>query len=97
MDIKLRPIHEESEYDAWVKAIFLGFGGHPTEVAMSLMRPYYEMDRTVAAFEDSEIVGTSAAYSMTLSIPGGALPCAVLDAVAAAATGRRSRRADTPG
>ncbi len=35
-----------------------------------------ELDRTLAAFDGGELVGTATALSFELSIPGGALPCA---------------------
>jgi predicted acetyltransferase len=48
-----------------------------------------ELDRTVAAIEGEEIVGTAGALSLELSIPGGALPCAGVTWVSVLPTHRR--------
>jgi predicted acetyltransferase len=52
-------------------------------------RRILELDRTVAAFDGDELVGTAVALSLELSIPGGALPCAGVTWVSVLPTHRR--------
>lgn len=52
-------------------------------------RRILELDRTVAAFDGGELLGTAAALSLELSIPGGALPCAGVTWISVLPTHRR--------
>ena len=88
MSIELRPI-DEDEYEKWMKAAHYGFSEHVNDEILALRRPTVEMDRTLAAYDGKDIVGTSLAYSMQITVPGGVLPCAVLDAVQVNPTHRR--------
>ena len=49
----------------------------------------HEPKRSLAAYDGGEIVGAAAAFTMTLTIPGGELPMAGVTAVGVAATHRR--------
>jgi predicted acetyltransferase len=59
---------------------FLG-GAAPAEVVGREMLTF-EFDRSAAAFDGSEMVGTSSAYSFDLSVPGGSAAASGITAVA---------------
>ena len=71
MDVEIRTI-AESELEAWVRVNELAFGGEPEPGQLELERSVTELDRAFAAVEDGEIVGTAAAYSLRMRVPGGA-------------------------
>lgn len=56
------------------KKVSRGFGGDPDtdEAAVERFEAIFEYDRTLAAFDDGDIVGTGAAFSLGLTVPGGA-------------------------
>ena len=88
MDLEMRPIKDE-EYEAWYRAFVVGFGGHPSEADLSQMRKALEIERSLAVFDDGEIVGTAHAFSFEMTVPGGILPAAGVSHVAVLATHRR--------
>jgi len=88
MEIDIRPIGP-SEYEAFVHAVERAFGHYPRPGEMETWKQVTEFDRTLAAYDGSEIVGTAEIYSMVLTIPGGELPMAGVAAVGVAPTHRR--------
>lgn len=56
------------------KRVSRGFGGDPDtdEDAVERFEAIFELDRTLAAFDGEDIVGTGAAFSLGLTVPGGA-------------------------
>ncbi|MCP4448166.1 MAG: GNAT family N-acetyltransferase [Myxococcales bacterium] len=74
MAIVVRPV-TRSEFDQYEEVAMLTFGGEKPE-GESRLHKTLALDRTYAAFDGSELVGTSGAYSHTLSIPGGQIPMA---------------------
>jgi len=74
MDLTVRPI-EESEFETFRAKIVRGFGGdpHPKDDPVSF-RKIIELERTVAAFDGDEIVGTCLAFTFDVTVPGGTLP-----------------------
>lgn len=63
----------EEEIPDLLEAMAIGFNGdveHPPDV----FAPTAEMERSRCAFDGSKMIGTSGAYSLDLTVPGGAVP-----------------------
>jgi predicted acetyltransferase len=88
MDIDIRPIKPD-EFDAYTRAVGRSFGMHPRDEEIASWRGVTEYERSLAAFEGTEIVGTAAAFSLDVTVPGGRLPMAGITAVGVAPTHRR--------
>ncbi|MGH2782732.1 MAG: GNAT family N-acetyltransferase, partial [Thermoleophilaceae bacterium] len=90
MTFELRPINRD-EVAAFVQASMTGFGVHVRHPQrLELEWTNHELDRTLAAFDEGEIVGTGRLYSFELTLPGGALvPVAAVSWVAVLPTHRR--------
>jgi predicted acetyltransferase len=69
MDLELRPISED-ERPAFHRSIATAFGAIPTDDRLEQWEPV-AAERTLAVFDDDEVVATAGAYSFTLSVPGG--------------------------
>jgi predicted acetyltransferase len=67
MDLTLRPVTED-ELPAFVRVDFTGFGLDPTQDDDEA--GLLELDRTIGAFDGRELVGTAAAFSFELTLPG---------------------------
>ncbi len=74
MDLTVRPV-VESEFETFRAKIVRGFGGdpHAQDDPVSL-RKIIELERTVAAFDGDEMVGTCGAFTFDVTVPGGTLP-----------------------
>ena len=57
--------------------------------AMELERPVTEFDRTIAAIDGTQIVGTASAYSFRLTVPGGTADAAGISLVSVLPSHRR--------
>ncbi|HEX5587709.1 MAG TPA: GNAT family N-acetyltransferase [Acidimicrobiia bacterium] len=89
MDLELRPIVED-ERPAFFRAISTGFGDIPRDEQLGPWGLDLEPDRTLAVFDDDEIVGTAGAYSFALTVPGGVqVPTAGVTVVTVRPTHRR--------
>ena len=88
MDLEIRPIEEE-EYEAWIRAVVVGFGEHISEADVSQARKGLELDRSLAVFDGGKIIAGAHAYSFEMTVPGGSLPTAGVSHVAVLATHRR--------
>jgi predicted acetyltransferase len=85
----VRPITED-EYDRWDRVPFAGFGNIPEPERIAIWRARMTIDRTLVAIEDGDFVGTTAALTMQMRVPGGALlDTAGVTAVAVLPTHRR--------
>ena len=71
VDVELRAVTED-ELDAFVLADGYGFGFR-WGVDESAAWPRHEMERTVAAIVDGDIVATGRNYTLELTMPGGAI------------------------
>ena len=88
-DIQIRSIAAD-EYEAWFRSISLAFNSHPIlENVPAYRRTTTDPDRTLAAFEDGEIVGGATSYGWNMTIPGGSAPVAAIDGVGVLPTHRR--------
>ena len=88
MDVEIRPVSPE-EFQPFHLAVERAFGVHPRPEEEQEHRRVFEADRTLAAFDGSDIVGTAAAYTLTLTVPGNRLPMAGVTAVGVTPTHRR--------
>lgn len=72
---------EDDEREAFETAARAAFheDGHPADIAVDMV--LLEPERTLAVFEDGEIVATTAALSRELTVPGAKLPAACVTAV----------------
>jgi predicted acetyltransferase len=62
----------------------------PTDEELKLAEPVLELDRTLAIFDGSEIVGTAGILSYRMTVPGGgSLPCGGVTRVSVRSTHRR--------
>jgi predicted acetyltransferase len=90
MSFELRPVTPD-EVAAFVHTSMTGFGvdvRHPERLELEWTT--HELDRTLAAFDEGEIVGTGRLYSFELTLPGGDLvPVAAVSWIAVLPTHRR--------
>ena len=89
MDLSIRAVAGE-EFIAFSRCVESAFGNQATAEEVADWRGLAEIDRTLAAFEGDQIVGTAGAYTFELSLPGGsAVPAAGVTAVGVRPTHRR--------
>ena len=89
-EIEYRPVTDQ-EYPAFVRAIVEGFSDDvPDADFAELHRATLPPERTLAAFEGDEIVGTFGGYALELSIPGGHIPMEGTTVVTVFPTHRRT-------
>jgi predicted acetyltransferase len=92
VDLEIRPVTRD-ELAAYTRADFLGFGEADPHPELTERSPGWrtdELDRTVAAFDGGEIVGTGRSYSLEVTLPGGAFaPGGAVSAITVTATHRR--------
>jgi predicted acetyltransferase len=90
IDFELRPVTRE-ELPAFALTDLIAFGERPPEPArLELDWTRLELDRTLAAFDGDEIVGTGRLFSFELTMPGGRLlPAAAVSWIAVLPTHRR--------
>ena len=89
MDITIRAI-DKAEIPAWMRTDAAGFGEDVEELSKAERWIGDELDRTRAAFDGDDLVGTSRNHSFELTVPGGAsIPAAGVSAVAVLPTHRR--------
>jgi predicted acetyltransferase len=88
--IDIRTI-KETELEAFERQLARGFGNDPTSKENPYdFRKILDLDRIFAAFDGDQIVGTCAAFTMDLSVPGGQLAMAGTTMVSVLPTHRRS-------
>jgi predicted acetyltransferase len=89
LTVELRPIAEE-ELARFAVVEGTGFGLIPSPGEIEVERSVLELDRTIAAFDDGEMVATTTAFGFDMTVPGGGtVPVAGVSGVAVAATHRR--------
>ncbi|HUQ38929.1 MAG TPA: GNAT family N-acetyltransferase [Acidimicrobiales bacterium] len=90
MGIEIRSVTEE-EAPAWMHAVANGFGDHIEEdEVLAAFIAETEIDRTVAGFDRGRIISSAGAYSLELTLPGGAIiPFGAVTAVTVLPTHRR--------
>jgi predicted acetyltransferase len=88
LDIDIRATNAD-EYERFVRAVGRAFSDVSSQEELDAWRQVHEHERTLAAFDGAEMVGTAGAFTMTVAIPGGELPMAGVTTVGVAATHRR--------
>jgi predicted acetyltransferase len=88
VDVELRPVTLE-EFEHYLKATERAFGHHPSPEEIESERRIFEPERSLAVFEGDRIVGTTGAFSLEVTVPGGSLPMAGVTEVGVAPTHRR--------
>lgn len=91
MTYDVRPI-ESGEWHAYLQTMATAFGGEfrPDDTrALEQRASVTEMDRTLSAVENGEVLSTTAIFSFELTVPGGALPMAGVTYVGVKPTHRR--------
>lgn len=82
MDIEIRPIDAE-EWPRFCRAMAIAHGSQDDDGEQADLAPHIEYDRTLAAVDGGQIVGTAGAFSLELTLPGPAtVPAAGLGFVA---------------
>jgi len=85
----IRPISEE-EFSAFYAVIERAFNvQYPTDLELRHEMGVFEFDRSLAAFDGAAMVGTAAALSLRMTVPGGDANVAGVTAVATAPSHRR--------
>jgi len=85
--IDIRPF--EGDAAAFYDAVEVPFGFTVREEDFKLFEPLIELDRALAAYDGTRVVGTAGVFSMQVSVPGGELPMAGVTMVGVHPTHRR--------
>lgn len=85
---EVRPISAE-QYPAFTAVLGEAFLEQWPPEAAALERGVIEWDRTIAAFDDADIVGTATSYSFGLTVPGGSTRAAGISLVSVRPAYRR--------
>ena len=88
MDITVRTIAED-EFDAWARAEHLGFNQRASDEYVETARSFAELDRTFAAFDGGDIVGSATTRTSAIATPGGKAKLGYVDDVSVLPTHRR--------
>jgi predicted acetyltransferase len=88
VSIELRPIGA-TDWEDYTRANAAAFGWEPNSEQLAEVEQIFEFDRTLAAIDGDEIVGTTSIYSFDLTVPGGVLPTAGVTWVSVKPTHRR--------
>jgi predicted acetyltransferase len=71
MGVEIRVIEAE-QWAEFVRAVFVPFGGTPTEQDVEDTRIEFEPGRSIAAYDGDHIVGNTSVISLKMTVPGGA-------------------------
>ncbi len=90
LSLEIRRIKQD-EMQAFFRTIAFAFGGEPreTEEFVRHREFFWEHGYYLAGFDGSDIVATSGAFDLTLTIPGGELPTAGVTVIGVLPTHRR--------
>jgi predicted acetyltransferase len=88
VSFEIRPITPD-DWQSFSETNAAAFGWPTNPEALAEARQVIEMDRTLAAFDGTEIVATTAIDSFELTVPGGILPMAGVTWVSVKPTHRR--------
>jgi len=88
MEFEIRTISSD-ELEAFRRCQSYAFGNDFNPEHLEIGRPLFEMDRNIAAFDATEMIGTAGIFSFDLTIPGGSIPAAGVTMVSVKPTHRR--------
>jgi predicted acetyltransferase len=86
--MELRPATRE-EFEDFSRAAMWAFHRELTDADRERYERIDEPERSLAWFDDGRIVATTSAFTRELTVPGAAVPCAAVTAVAVVPTHRR--------
>ncbi len=79
----------EDERPEFRRLMGLAFGFDPTDEGTDSFKAILETERTICAFDGDQMVGTAAAFSLDMTVPGAVLPVAGTTMVTVLTTHRR--------
>jgi predicted acetyltransferase len=88
VDVEIRPVGPD-EFEQYLLATERAFGHRSSPEEVENERKVFEPERSIAVFEGKDIVGTTGAFSLQVTVPGGTLPMAGVTMVGVAPTHRR--------
>ncbi|MDR9450817.1 MAG: GNAT family N-acetyltransferase [Acidimicrobiia bacterium] len=88
MTFSVRAITED-ERPEFRRVMGLAFGFDPTDEGTESFNAILETERAICAFDGPQMIGTAAAFSLEMTVPGGVLPVAGTTMVSVLATHRR--------
>lgn len=88
MEYPIRPVGSE-ELNAFFEARAAAFGEAFSAEGREHTLAYADLTRTLAAWDDEQVVGTASSWPFAMSVPGGELPCAGVTWVGVRPTHRR--------
>jgi predicted acetyltransferase len=88
MGYEIRPVEEE-RFAEFVDVAETAFGEEGSAEGTRCFRAITDLDRTVAAFDGNEIVGTNSSFAFRMTVPGGELATAGVTIVGVLPTHRR--------
>jgi predicted acetyltransferase len=88
VDLPIRTITEDELAESF-RATETAFSHHHTDEELELERQVTEVQRCLVAVDGDRMVGTTGAYSMNLTTPGGEVPMAGITGVGVLPTHRR--------
>ncbi len=88
MQYPIRPVTAD-ELTPFFEARAAGFGEAFSAEGREHTLTYTDLSRTLAAWDEDQVVGTSSSWPFSMSVPGGELPCAGVTWVAVRPTHRR--------
>ena len=80
MDLQIRTISEQ-ELVPFILGASTASGDAPSDAEIERERRMAEPERSMAAFDGPDIVGTSSAFTMPMSCPGGEIDVGFLTSV----------------
>jgi predicted acetyltransferase len=89
VSLEIRPCGDLAEYANATMAIGQYFGNEPDPEKAERFLRLLPLERMHAALEDGQVVGGAGSFPFSMSVPGGALPCAGTTFVGVAPTHRR--------
>lgn len=87
-DVELRPI-DLAELPGFYRTLSETFGEDPRDDDRERLATVFEPERSLAAFDGDQIVGTAGIYTRDMTVPGGPRPVAGVTVVSVAPTHRR--------
>ena len=89
MSLEIRPCGGLAEFGSALMAIGQYVGNEPDPEKAERFSRLLPLERMHAAWEDGQVVGGAGSFPFSMSVPGGALPCAGTTVVGVAPTHRR--------
>jgi len=68
--MEYRPITPE-EYEPYINVLSHTFAWDPKPEELEVERKRFEFERSIAAFDDGDLIGTGANYTFRMNVPGG--------------------------